>query len=112
MDRRSFLKTLGLVIPATIVAPTYFFAPKGGWLDLNGLAWATNGCPGTWVSKTPEEILKDFNFILRELEKPELSDTNIYVPLKNYHFIRKIGEVDSHLRDRIKKNLEKEWWEL
>ena len=31
MNRRDFLKTLGLAAPVAVVAPTYFFAPKGGW---------------------------------------------------------------------------------
>jgi hypothetical protein len=30
MDRRGFLKMLGLAAPVAI-APTYFFAPIGGW---------------------------------------------------------------------------------
>lgn len=30
-SRRSFLKMLGLGLPAAAVAPTYFFAPIGGW---------------------------------------------------------------------------------
>ena len=31
MDRRGFLRSLGLVLPVAAVAPTYFFAPIGGW---------------------------------------------------------------------------------
>jgi hypothetical protein len=31
MDRRQFLRTLGLAAPVAVVAPTYFFAPIGGW---------------------------------------------------------------------------------
>jgi hypothetical protein len=31
MDRRSFLRMLGLAAPVAAVAPTYFFAPVGGW---------------------------------------------------------------------------------
>ena len=31
MDRRSFLKLFGLAAPIAAVAPTYFFAPIGGW---------------------------------------------------------------------------------
>lgn len=31
MDRRGFLKLFGAASTADIVAPTYFFAPTGGW---------------------------------------------------------------------------------
>lgn len=31
MNRRSFLKMMGSVAPVAAVAPTYFFAPVGGW---------------------------------------------------------------------------------
>jgi hypothetical protein len=31
MNRRGFLKMLGLAAPAAVVAPKYFFAPLGGW---------------------------------------------------------------------------------
>jgi len=31
MNRRSFLKIFGLAAPVAAVAPTYFFAPIGGW---------------------------------------------------------------------------------
>ena len=31
MDRRGFLKMLGLAIPVAAAAPSYFFAPAGGW---------------------------------------------------------------------------------
>lgn len=32
MNRRSFLKMLASAAPVATVAPTYFFAPPGGWL--------------------------------------------------------------------------------
>jgi len=31
MNRRSFLKLFATAGPAAVVAPTYFFAPVGGW---------------------------------------------------------------------------------
>jgi hypothetical protein len=31
MDRRSFLKLFAAAAPVAVVAPTYFFAPRGGW---------------------------------------------------------------------------------
>ena len=31
MDRRSFLKLFAAAAPVAAVAPTYFFAPVGGW---------------------------------------------------------------------------------
>jgi hypothetical protein len=34
LDRRQFLRNLGLVVPAVVVVPSftsYFFAPKNGW---------------------------------------------------------------------------------
>lgn len=31
MSRRSFLSLLGAAATSAVVAPTYFFAPKGGW---------------------------------------------------------------------------------
>lgn len=31
MDRRSFLKLFAAAVPVAAVAPTYFFAPVGGW---------------------------------------------------------------------------------
>ena len=37
LDRRQFLRCLGLVALVAPVAPTYFFAPKGGW-KLDGLS--------------------------------------------------------------------------
>jgi hypothetical protein len=40
LDRRHFLRNLGLVVPVVAVAPSltsYFFAPKNGW-KLDGLS--------------------------------------------------------------------------
>lgn len=31
MNRRNFLRSLAIITPAAAVAPTYFFAPIGGW---------------------------------------------------------------------------------
>jgi hypothetical protein len=31
MNRRRFLQMLGMAAPVAAVAPTYFFAPVGGW---------------------------------------------------------------------------------
>ena len=39
LDRRHFLRNLGLIVPVVAVAPTltsYFFAPKNGWFREEG----------------------------------------------------------------------------
>jgi len=60
MNRRDFLKTLGLVAPVAVVAPTYFFAPKGGW-PFGELTWATNNTQRLkWRHLTTEDIMLDF----------------------------------------------------
>jgi len=33
MDRREFLRMLGMAGPVAAAAPTYFFAPIGGWVQ-------------------------------------------------------------------------------
>jgi hypothetical protein len=70
--------------PVAAVAPTYFFAPKGGWSvpgkdyyemtwgDRGILTWAANRyawCP-SWSSKTPEQILADIKAITDRMPKP------------------------------------------
>jgi hypothetical protein len=41
-SRRGFLKMLGLAIPVAAAAPSYFFAPAGGWYS-GGFVSGLNG---------------------------------------------------------------------
>jgi hypothetical protein len=59
VNRRGFLKLLGMAAPAAVVAPKYFFAPLGGWtsdvivppdVDLCGIGyWQLCRHSGTWI---------------------------------------------------------------
>lgn len=46
MDRRGFLKLFATALPVAAVAPTYFFAPIGGWeSDIIASPWDGNVYP-------------------------------------------------------------------
>jgi hypothetical protein len=60
MNRRSFLKMLGLVVPVAAVAPTYFFAPRDGW-DVTASGLSLPACNQFF---TPDFISREALMIL------------------------------------------------
>ena len=66
MDRRGFLKMLGMGAAVATVAPTYFFAPSNGWTATEAGLIVPSGnafLDVSWVTaKTLEILLKNLSF--------------------------------------------------